>query len=140
MKFLVAGILGVALLFGACRKPAESAQEQEVRAAVEAHLRTKGNLALNNMNMEIQSVKFNGDTAEAQVRFQSKEQPQLAVGFHYVLRRAGDHWEVESSSPAAGMGADSHQAPGAPANPMQPAPSAAPNSSHPSNPKPEASH
>jgi hypothetical protein len=135
MKFLMAGILGVALVSSACSKPAETAQEREVHAALEAHLQKKGNLALNNMTMEIQSVKINGDTADAQVRFQSKQKPELAVGIHYVLRRAGDHWEVESSSPIAGMGADSHQSAETPSTA-----SPAPNTSQPAGTTPEPSH
>jgi hypothetical protein len=135
MRFLVAGILGVALLCGACSKSGETAQEREVRAALESHLQKKGNLALNNMNMEIQNVKITGDTAEAQVRFQSKQKPELAVGIHYVLRRAGDHWEVESSSPVVGMGADSHQAAETPSTP-----GGTPATSTPAGATPEASH
>jgi hypothetical protein len=135
MRFLIAGVLGIALLSGACSKSGETPQEREVRAALESHLQKRGNLALNNMNMEIQSVKLNGDSADAQVRFQSKQKPDLAVGIHYVLRRAGDHWEVESSSPIAGMGADSHQSTETPSTP-----GAAPNTSPPAGAKPEASH
>ncbi len=108
MKFLITVFVGVALLFSGCSKSRDSGAEREVRAALNAHLQKKGNLALNNMNMDIQSVKFNGDSAEAQVRFQSKEKADLAVSVRYVLRRAGDHWEVESSSPVGGMGSDPH--------------------------------
>src|SRR3989475_5789081 len=49
-------------------------------------------------------VKFHGDTAEAEVKFESKESPDLAVKVHYVLQKSGDHWVVRSSSPAGGMG------------------------------------
>jgi hypothetical protein len=132
MKILMAAVLGVALVGVACNRHTESAQEKEVRAALETHLQQKGNLAMNNMTMEIQSVKFNGSTAEAQVRFQSKQKPELTVGIHYVLRRVGGQWQVESSSPIAGMGGDSHQ--------QAESPSAAPGVSHPSAPAPEASH
>ena len=72
MRILMAAVLGVALAGVACNPHTENAQEKEVRAALETHLQQKGNLAMNNMTMEIQSVKFNGDTADAQVRFQSK--------------------------------------------------------------------
>ncbi len=132
MKILMATLLGVALVGVACNRHTESAQEKEVRAALETHLQQKGNLAMNNMTMEIQSVKFNGDTADAQVRFQSKQKPELAVGIHYVLRRVNGQWQVESSNPIAGMGGDSHQ--------RAESPSAAPGASQPSAPAPEASH
>lgn len=131
MKWLVAGVVSAALLFAACSRSGSNAQESQVRAAVEAHLKSKGNLALNNMDMQIQSVKVNGDTADAQVKFTSKQNPQLAVNVLYSLRRAGDHWEVTSSTP---MGGDSHQSMGSPG---QGAPAGA---ATPQSPQPEASH
>lgn len=137
MRLMVAGILGAVLFFGACNKSGDNAQERAVRTAVEAHLQKKSNLALNNMDMQIQSVKLNGDTAEAQVRFTSKQNSALAVNIRYILRRAGDHWEVESSTPVGSMGGDSHQSVDSPAGQSQRAPGAA---SAPQPTKPEASH
>lgn len=133
MKWLVAGVVSATLLFAACNRSGGNAQENQVRAAVEAHLKSKGDLALNNMEMQIQSVKVNGDNADAQVKFTSKQNPQLAVNVLYALRRAGDHWEVTSSTP---MGGDSHQSMGSPGEGQ--GASAGTASPHP--PQPEASH
>lgn len=132
----------MAVLLGACSKPGQSERERAVRAALNAHLQQRSNLALNNMTVEIQSVKFpSDDSAEAQVRFQSKEKPDLAVAMHYVLKRTGDHWEVESSSPVVGTGPDSHQSAEAPAGHGESAPTAAPGGSPAAGgPKPESSH
>jgi predicted amidohydrolase YtcJ len=132
MKFLMAGVLAMAVLAGACSKRSETAQEREVRAAIQEHLQKKGTLAMNNMTMDVQSVKVNGDTADAEVRFQSKEKPELAVGMHYVLHRTNGKWEVQSGNPTEGMGGDSHQS-------MEKPQSAAPGA-QPSTPQPEASH
>lgn len=133
MRFIMAGVLGATLLFGACSK-SNSGQQQEVRAAVEVHLKKRGNLALNNMEMQVENVKVNGDNAEAQVKFTSKQNSKLAVTIHYALRRAGDHWEVQSSTPEGG---GSHPAMTTPAegtpNPHGGAPTQ-------ESPKPEASH
>jgi hypothetical protein len=134
MRWMVAGIVGATLLFGACSKSGDSSQEAAVRAAVEAHLQKKSNLALNNMDMQIQNVKVNGDAADAQVKFSSKQNPQLAVSIQYSLRRAGNHWEVVSSMP---MGGDSHQSVTPPTAHGQDATGA---SSAPQPAKPEASH
>jgi hypothetical protein len=112
MRFFLAGVLGLAVIFGACSKSGESEGDQAVRAALDQYLQTKGNLSLSNMTMKVQSVKINGDKADADVRFESKQQPDVAVGIRYVLKRAGDHWEVESSSPQGGMGMDPHQSMG----------------------------
>ena len=133
MKWIIAGILGVTVLFGACSK-SNSAQEQEVRAAVDAHLQKKSNLALNNMDMKVESVKVNGDNADAQVKFTSKENSQLAVTIQYSLRRAGDHWEVVSSTP---MGGGSHQSMG---ETSEGAPNPHGGASTSPTPAPEASH
>lgn len=134
MKLLIAGILGATLLFGACSKSSNSAQAAAVRAAVEAHLQKRNNLALNNMDMKVESVKVNGDNADAQVRFSSKENAQLAVSIQYSLRRSGDHWEVVSSTP---MGGDSHQSVGATS---EGAPNPHGGAATPQTPTPEASH
>jgi hypothetical protein len=137
MKFLIAVFVGSALLFSACNKDGGSAADKEVRAALNAHLQKKGNLALNNMNMDIQSVKVTGDTAEAQVRFQSKQKAELAVSIRYVLHRVGDHWEVQSSTPTGGMGGDPHQSSGMAGDAGSASPQAP---SETDSPKPEASH
>ncbi|HET7841387.1 MAG TPA: hypothetical protein VFM21_07270 [Terriglobia bacterium] len=133
MRWIVAGVVSATLLVGACSKSGGSAQERAVRAAVEAHLQKKGNLALNNMDMQIQNVNVKRDTADAQVKFTSKQNPQLAVNVQYSLRRAGDSWEVVSSTP---MGGDSHQSMGSPGEGHgAPAGTATPQT-----PQPEASH
>ncbi len=93
-------IAGLIIVFGCGPSQSKSA----VRAAIEAYLRQRPNLVLSNMTFDVQEVKFHGDTAEAEVKFESKESPDLAVKVHYVLQKSGDHWVVRSSSPAGGMG------------------------------------
>ncbi len=98
-----------------------------VQATIEAHLKQRPNILFANMTVEVQDVKFNGDRADAQVVYRSKESPELAVRVRYVLRRAGDHWEVESSSPAGGMGADPHSSAGPTSAPSSELPAPQPN-------------
>jgi hypothetical protein len=98
MRRLVVCVLGltmVAAAAGCNRLKSKSA----VQAAIEQHLKQRPGLAMENMTMQVESVKFNGDTAEAHVKFQSKQMPQSFVEIRYTLRRSGDRWEVESSSP-----------------------------------------
>ena len=97
-------IAGLMVVFGCGASQSKSA----VRAAIEAYLRQRPNLVLSNMTLDVQEVKFHGDTAEAEVKFESKESPDLAVKVHYVLQKSGDHWVVRSSSPASGMGGGAH--------------------------------
>ena len=97
-------IAGLMVVFGCGASQSKSA----VRAAIEAYLRQRPNLVLSNMTFDVQEVKFHGDTAEAEIKFESKESPDLAVKVHYVLQKSGDHWAVRSSSPAGGMGGGPH--------------------------------
>lgn len=127
MRFVVACCAGLALILTACRRPDELQSKAAIQAAIERRVEQRSNLVFNTMTIEVGDVKFDGDRAEAEVKFRSKQAPDTAVGVHYVLRRAGDHWEVESSSVTSGMGGSAHGA--------GPAPSPAP-----SPPAPQASH
>jgi hypothetical protein len=116
MRFLSICLLGLLLVVG-CSRTAETQPKAAIQAAIEAHLQQRQNLVLANMTLEVQDVKFAGDKAEAEVKFRSKQSPNLSVGVRYLLRRAGDRWQVESSSPSSGMGA---VAPASPAPPVEP--------------------
>ncbi len=96
--------LTLLLSAGACRKrPSADA----VAAAIQAHLNRNPGLSLNAFTTTIEEVKFQGDTANARVRFTSKQNPGLAVEVGYGLKRVGSHWEVVSSAPLGGQG-DQH--------------------------------
>jgi hypothetical protein len=123
MRFLSICLLGLLLLVVGCSRTAETQSKAAIQAAIEAHLQQRQNLVLANMTLEVQDVKFAGDKAEAEVKFRSKQSPNLSVGVRYLLRRAGDRWQVESSSPSSGMGASPHGGAGPPA---PPAPTAEP--------------
>ena len=76
-----------------------------VEKAIEAHLERNSSLALNAFTSEISDVKFDGENAEAVVKFESKQAPHMSVQVRYTLRKEGDHWVVQSSS---GMGGNPH--------------------------------
>ena len=109
MRFLPAWPMGLALLLSGCTKAGGPEPRAAIQTAIEAHLQQRQNVMLTNMTLEVQEVKFSGETAEAQVNFRSKQAPELVVGVRYVLRRTGDTWKVESSSPTSGMGASPHE-------------------------------
>jgi uncharacterized protein YhdP len=102
-----------------------------VQEAIEEHLRQQPNVVFQNMTVEVGDVTFNGDTAEAQVKFRSKQAPDLAVGMVYKLRRAGNGWQVVSTSTASMPGTSPH---GGAAAPMPPP------STSPTNIAPQPSH
>jgi hypothetical protein len=120
-----------------CSKADGPESKAAIQAAIEAHLQQRQNVMLTNMTLEVQDVKFSGETAEAQVNFRSKQAADLVVGVRYVLRRSGDTWKVESTSPTSGMGASPHgdmgaspDGEGSGATPAPPADTPAPQSSH----------
>jgi len=56
-----------------------------------------------------ESVDFKDDTANALVKFQSKQSEQLFVEVRYDLKFESGQWEVASSTPMSGQGGDSHR-------------------------------
>jgi hypothetical protein len=103
-------VAGMAVMPTACDRAHSKAAVQE---AIEAHLKQRPGLALSNMTTDVQEVKFDGDKATAEVTFQSKQAPELKVEVRYSLRREGDQWVVESSTPVGGRGMDPHSNAGA---------------------------
>ena len=70
--------------------------------AIKNHVRNLPQGVFNNMDLEVDEVKFNGETADAFVRFKSSNVAGLVIRQRYHLRKSGDHWEVESRQPANG--------------------------------------
>jgi hypothetical protein len=69
---------------------------------IKDHVRNLPQGVFHNMDLEVEEVKFHGDTAEAYVRFQSPNVTELVIRQRYVLRKSGDQWQVESRQPANG--------------------------------------
>jgi len=122
VKAGVASVLGLCILLSACGSRGPRS-EKAVREAIEAHLQSRSDLAISKMTLEIENVKFGDNSAQADTKFRSKDDPNLAVSVHYTLRQAGDHWEVVSSSSANGASSNPH-ATGAPAASPQSPPAA----------------
>lgn len=130
MRAVLIGSFAVACLTIMCSK-GEVTSKAAVREAIEVHLQQRPNLMMANMDLEVQDVKFSGDTADAQVQFRSKQSPNLVVGVSYKLRRVGGRWKVESSSSTSGMGMNPHGASAGPETAPPPAPTETPlQSSH----------
>jgi hypothetical protein len=70
--------------------------------AIKEHVRNLPQGAFSNMDLEVEQVKFHGDTAEAYVKFQSPNVRELAIRQRYVLKKARGQWMVESRQPANG--------------------------------------
>ena len=114
---LLAGLL---IVYGGCSRFAGINSKAAVQTAIEAHIKQRPGLAFSNMSTNVQDVKFEGYKATARVMFQSKDVPDLKVEVGYVLHRAGDHWEVDSSTQMGGIGGNPHG--GVPVPPTNPPP------------------
>jgi hypothetical protein len=110
MRLLAICLAASVLACSGCSRTDTLHSKEAVKAAIEAHLQQRAGVMYSSMTIEVQDVKFSGDTALVQATFRSKDSPQIAVGVNYQLHRAGDHWEVERSTPAGGMGASPHGA------------------------------
>ena len=127
MRLLAVCLAASVLSWSGCSRTNTLHSKEAVKSAIEAHLQQRADVMYSALTLEVQDVKFSGDTALVQATFRSKRSPQIAVGVNYNLHRAGDHWEVERSTPAGGMGASPH---GAGSASPPPAPTTAPQSSH----------
>jgi len=104
MSLLVLGLAGSA----ACHRLNGVHSKAAVQEAIEEHLKQQPNVTFQNLTMEVGDVTFNGDTAQAQVKFRSKQAPDMAVGVQYKLRRSVGGWKVESTSSASMAGTTPH--------------------------------
>jgi hypothetical protein len=104
MSLVVLGLAGSA----ACNWLSGVNSKAAVQEAIEEHLKQQPNVVLQNMTVEVGDVAFSGDTAEAQVKFRSKQAPDMVVGVQYKLRRSGNGWRVESTSTVSMPGMTPH--------------------------------
>jgi hypothetical protein len=72
--------------------------------AIQSHVRNLPQGAFSNMDLEVERIEFRGNAAEAYVKFHSPNVPELVVRQRYDLRKAGEHWQVESRQPTNGSG------------------------------------
>jgi hypothetical protein len=104
--------------------------KEAVRQGVIDHLAKRKNLDLNlsQMDVDISSVTFRSNEADAVVSFRPKGSPSGGMQMNYTLERSGNQWKVKAK---ADNGANPHGAPPAGAMPEMP-------SGHPPMPTPGA--
>jgi len=127
LRFKRGGMLmAVALLLcGASACHRAGADEEAIRASILQHLRDNSSINLSNMDTTVQKVTVNGDHAEAQVLFRTKQEGQTMT-MTYALERSGGEWKVLRGQPAGGQGSHppmdgQHPLPGSQANQGTPA-------------------
>ena len=118
MRTVAISLAVLALVFpAACHRLSGIDSKAAVQAAIEEHLKQQPNVFFQNMTVEVGDVTFNGDNAQAEVKFRSKQAPNLAVGMLYKLRRVDKGWQVESASSASMPGTSPHGNAAAPTPP-----------------------
>jgi hypothetical protein len=81
--------------FASC---ARTNSKMAVESAIQNHLHENAHLMLNSFKTRFEDVTVKGETANALVRYQSKELPRLVVHVRYVLRLEQGQWRVITSS------------------------------------------
>ncbi len=106
------------LVMGACAACKRSIDNQEaVRQGVIDYLSKRSNLNISAMNVDVTSVSFRQNEADAMVAITAKgANPGQPMSMRYALERQGDHWVVKGKdesggSPHGAAGANPHGAP-----------------------------
>jgi hypothetical protein len=98
LTFLFAAALFAA---GCNRAPAN---KEAVRQAVTEHLSKNAALDINQLNVEVADVKFQGNEATASVAIKPKSAPDQGMTMSYTLERRGDKWQVKGRGTGHGGG------------------------------------
>ena len=76
--------------------------ESDVEAAVRKHLSRRSDLDMSAMDMTIQDVEVQGETAVATVGFEVKGTPESAMSMHYNLAKEAGEWVVQANQAGHG--------------------------------------
>lgn len=95
--------LALTILTLSCAKDINN--KEAIKEAVMKRLGGVSGLNMSGMDVDVTSVSFEGNKAEAKVGFKAKGATESMLNMSYKLERKGDIWEVKSSSGGAGGGA-----------------------------------
>lgn len=102
---LFAGV-ACALLLGACAKNIDN--KEAVQDGVRKGVAKRG-IDPNQMDVNVTSVQFHGNTADATVQFAAKGQPVGGgLTVNYQLERVKDEWVVKARAPMNTIGKSGH--------------------------------
>lgn len=95
------------LLLGGCRRDIQNTEA--IRRSVIDYLSSRSGLDVSSMQVEVTSVTFRENEADATVSFRAKGSNDPAAGMQmaYTLERQGDKWVVKGRR-GAGSGSDPH--------------------------------
>jgi hypothetical protein len=107
-------VLAAALSLAGCQKNIQT--NEAVRDGVIKHLSQNKNLAISSMDVEVASVTFKDNEAEAAVSFKPKGgDASSAMTMRYTLEKKGSEWVVKKKADSGmGHGATAPQGTGLP--------------------------
>jgi hypothetical protein len=135
---VMAAMAAVAIIVSCGRWGTHS--KRAVEQSIQEHLSHNTELLSHNFATQVERVSFNGDSADAVVKFQSTQQASLFVEVGYHLRLENGRWEVVSSTPMSGQGGDSHAAMPKDQSPSTPSSASSPVGTEPAAPRLQPSH
>ena len=94
-----AWILALGLSWTGCQQA--TSINTQVQEAIAEHLSNRADIDSSRMMIEVETVSVQGDQAEAEVIFRSRDTPDSRMNYHYELSRADGQWKVESGRPSA---------------------------------------
>lgn len=103
MKQISRAGLALAVFLTGCGQDIQN-KEAVKKGVIEYLTKRQGQTGLNmdSMNVEVSSVTFRKDEAQATVSFAPKQGGPGGMSMSYTLERKGDHWEVKGRSAAPG--------------------------------------
>ena len=84
-----------------CSGQRDANSNAAIQHAIEQHLTSRAGLDASKMLVEVQQVNIQGERAQAEVIFRSRDDPQARMAYSYELRREGGEWKVENGRPSA---------------------------------------
>ena len=122
-----AAVLSLFLLASGCNRNIQTAEA--VRQGVISHLAGRAGLDIGSMDVDVASVTFRGEEADAVVSFRPKgsTDPASMMQMRYTLERQGGRWVVKTKQGAGGAAheglegsTDPHQNLGQPSGALPP--------------------
>jgi len=102
MKNRVISVAAAVLLLFAAACHKAGSDDEAIRAAIRQHLEKSSNLNLAAMETDFQQITVQGDHAQAQVLFRTK-QDGASMQMTYSLERQNGEWTVLKGSPSGGQ-------------------------------------
>jgi hypothetical protein len=115
IAFFVTACLAV---LWACSSAEQPAANEAIQQAVERYLTGRTDLDLASMQVVVDNVVYQGDTADAGVTIVSRKDPQAKMQMSYRLRKTDSGWQVEPKPPSEAGAHGGAASPGAGGEPQ----------------------